>query len=162
MTSQLFIKIALDSWYTKIRETNRLLEKITDDQLTHEVAPNRNTGTYIVGHLIAVHDRMIPLLDLGERLFPEMDEIYLDNPDKMKTQLLSAAELRQLWHNVNSILAEQFNILTDQEWFQKHTAVSDEAFEKEPHRNRLNVLINRTNHLSYHQGQLVLIKGGEV
>jgi len=161
MTSQLFIKMALDQWYTKIRETNRLLEKITNDQLAHEVAPNRNRGTYVLGHLVAVHDRMIPLFDLGERLFPELDEIYLDNPDKIKPQLLSATELRQLWNDVNSILAEQFIILTDQEWFQKHTAVSDEAFQKEPHRNRLNVLINRTNHLSYHQGQLVLIKGSE-
>ncbi|MBC7883901.1 MAG: DinB family protein [Saprospiraceae bacterium] len=159
MTSQLFIKMALDMWYTKIRETNHLLEKISDDQLTHEIAPGKNTGTYILGHLVAVHDRMIPLLDLGERLFPELDEIYLDNPDKARPQLLSARELRQLWTNVNSVLAERFTILTDQEWFQKHNAVSDEAFQKEPHRNRLNVVINRTNHLAYHQGQFVLIKG---
>jgi hypothetical protein len=29
---------------------------------------------YLVGHLIATHDRMFPLLDLGERLHPELDE----------------------------------------------------------------------------------------
>jgi hypothetical protein len=29
---------------------------------------------------------------------------------------------------------------------------------KEPHRNKLNLLMNRTNHLSYHLGQLVLLQ----
>jgi len=36
-------------------------------------------------------------------------------------------------------------------------AVSDEDFSKEPHRNKLNVIINRTNHMSYHLGQLILL-----
>ena len=34
--------------------------------------------------------------------------------------------------------------------------VSDEDFAREPHRNKLNVLISQTNHLSYHPGQLSL------
>lgn len=41
---------------------------------------------------------------------------------------------------------------------QKHSAVSEEDFAKEPHRNKLNLLLNRTNHLSYHHGQLVFLK----
>jgi hypothetical protein len=28
---------------------------------------------------------------------------------------------------------------------------------KEPHRNRLNVLLGRMNHLSFHRGQLILL-----
>jgi hypothetical protein len=43
------------------------------------------------------------------------------------------------------------------EWFNKHTAVSAEDFAKEPHRNKLNVIVNRTNHTSYHLGQLVYL-----
>ena len=30
----------------------------------------------------AVHDRMLPLLGIGERLHPELDEAYLTNPDQ--------------------------------------------------------------------------------
>jgi hypothetical protein len=44
------------------------------------------------------------------------------------------------------------------EWFNRHTVVSEADFEKEPHRNKLNLLINRTNHLSYHLGQLIYLK----
>jgi len=46
------------------------------------------------------------------------------------------------------------------EWFAKHSAVSAEDFAKEPHRNKLNILVNRTNHHSYHLGQTRLsLKG---
>lgn len=158
MSNPLFIKMAVDQWHLKIKDTNNLLNKISDDQLTGEVSPGRNSGTYILGHLVAVHDRMLPLLNLGERMYPELDEIYLDNPDKTKTQTLSGAELRAMWYKINSDLATHFNSLTDEEWLQRHTAVSEEAFAKEPHRNRLNVLLSRTNHLSYHQGQLAFLK----
>jgi hypothetical protein len=44
------------------------------------------------------------------------------------------------------------------EWFQKHTAVSDEDFVKEPHRNRLTAVMGRSGHLAYHVGQLALLK----
>jgi hypothetical protein len=36
--------------------------------------------------------------------------------------------------------------------------MTEEDFEKEPGRNKLSVLINRTNHMAYHLGQLVLLK----
>jgi len=44
------------------------------------------------------------------------------------------------------------------EWFTRHTSVSEEDFIKEPHRNKLNVLITRATHQSYHLGQLIYLK----
>ncbi len=158
MSTQLLTKLAVDQWHSKIKDTNNLLSKITDEQLLREVSPGRNTGMYILGHLVAVHDRMLPLLNLGERFHPELDDIYVESPDKAKPQTLTSAELRELWNKINGELASRFMQLSDQEWLQRHTAVSEEAFEKEPHRNRLNVLLSRTNHLSYHQGQLAFLK----
>jgi len=38
----------------------------------------------------------------------------------------------------------------------RHTAVSEEDFEREPHRNRFTVLLGRTTHLAYHLGQATL------
>ena len=43
------------------------------------------------------------------------------------------------------------------EWFTRHANISEADFPKEPHRNRLNVLLSRTSHLAYHRGQLVLL-----
>jgi hypothetical protein len=55
-------------------------------------------------------------------------------------------------------LQEHFDTLSTEQWFQRHTAVSEVDFEKEPHRNKLNVLLSRTSHIAYHLGQLVLLK----
>jgi hypothetical protein len=38
-------------------------------------------------------------------------------------------------------------------------SVSPEDFVEEPHRNELNVLINRTGHVANHIGQMNLLKG---
>ncbi|MBC7554999.1 MAG: hypothetical protein H7257_13600 [Taibaiella sp.] len=45
-----------------------------------------------------------------------------------------------------------------EDWFLKHNSVSAEDFVNEPHRNKLNILLTRTTHLSYHLGQFILIK----
>jgi hypothetical protein len=67
------------------------------------------------------------------------------------------ADLKEYWDKVNTQLSTYFNQTKPEEWFQKHTAVSAEDFVKEPHRNKLNIVIGRTNHLAYHRGQLVFL-----
>jgi len=54
-------------------------------------------------------------------------------------------------------LSSRFQAMTEQDWLAKHTAITDENFQKEPHRNKLNVLINRLNHQAYHAAQLILL-----
>jgi hypothetical protein len=49
-------------------------------------------------------------------------------------------------------------LMSSSDWLQKHTAVSEEDFVWEPHRNRFAVLLARTAHLAYHLGQAVLAK----
>jgi len=150
--------MVLDAWYSKVKEVDILLHELTDEQLQKEVAPHRNRGIYLLGHLTAVHDRMLPILNLGEQLYPQLADSFITNPDKSKTQIPSAKDLRQYWENINSTLANHFKNLQTDEWFQKHNSVSAEDFAKEPHRNKLNILISRTNHLSYHSGQLIFLK----
>ena len=158
MTNQVMVKMVLDAWYSKIKEANDIFDNLTDEQLQNEVAPGRNRGIYLLGHLTATHDGILPLLNFGDRLYPQLDEIFIDNPDKSKPLINSADELRAYWKNINSTLADHFSKLQPDEWFQKHNAVSKEDFIKQPHRNRLNTIIARTNHVSYHTGQLVFLK----
>jgi hypothetical protein len=42
----------------------------------------------------------------------------------------------------------------------RHTAVSEADFALNPSRNKLSILISRTNHQSYHLGQLNLLDPG--
>ena len=155
---ELLIKSALDNWYSHISSVDKLLNTLTDEQLQKEVSPNKNRGIYILGHLVAVHDRLLPLLNLGNRLHPELDDTFITNPDNSATEMPSATNLKLYWKEVNDTLAKHFNNIKPDEWFQKHNSVSEEDFAKEPHRNRLTVLISRTTHLSYHYGQLILLK----
>jgi hypothetical protein len=131
---------------------------LSDEQIMREVSPGRNRGVYLLGHLTAVHDKMLPLLGMGEPLYPELYELFVTSPDKAKAEIPPISALKLSWKKVNSALAEHFLTITPAEWFQKHNAVSEEDFAKEPHRNKLNLIINRTNHLANHLGQLVFLK----
>ena len=154
---ELYIRIALDSWNIQIGRTNKLLESLADEKLQQEVSPNRNSGVYLLGHLTAIQDGMLPLLNFGHRLYPQLEDIFIKNPDKSLLSKPSVSLVRRYWKDVNSVLASHFIKLKPEEWLKKHTAISDEDFAKEPHRNRLSVLLNRTNHLSYHFGQLAFL-----
>ena len=154
----LSIKMSVDAWHHQVSRVDKLINELSDDDLKHEVAPGRNTGVYLLGHLAAVHDALFPLLGVGEKLHPEMEEIFIKSPDKSAHTKPTVNELREYWQHVNKKLSEQINQFDDEQWLQKHTSVSEEDFKKEPHRNRLNVLISRTNHLAYHFGQLAFLK----
>lgn len=154
-TTELFVKMGLMNWDTNISRTNKLLDELGDDLLQNSVAPNRNTGVWLVGHLAAVHDAMLPVLGLGERLYPQLEQSFIKSNDASGYTL---PQLREYWNKVNTTLRERMATLQPEEWFQRHTLVSEEDFAKEPHRNKLNLLINRTGHISYHVGQLVFLK----
>jgi hypothetical protein len=155
---ELFIKMVLDAWHTQIKYSDDLFNSLSEEQLLREVAPGRNRGIYLLGHLTAVHDRMLPLLELGEPRYPNLYSTFVQNADKREASLPPVEDLRNYWKEVNNVLSERFLKLSVSEWFQKHTAVSEIDFAKEPHRNKLNVIINRTNHLANHLGQLLLLK----
>lgn len=157
-TEQIYVKMALSGWESTIRRSDALFQSLGDQQLMTEIAPGRNRGIYLLGHLIAVHDGLPVILGLGESRYPGLKAVFLDNPDKSGQEMPSIPELRQQWAETNSRLAGLFSSLQPAEWFQRHMSVTPDDFVKEPWRNRLNVLLSRTNHLASHLGQLVLLK----
>ena len=152
------IKMTLDRWYGSVASLDKVLNVLTDEQLLKETAPGKNRGIYLLGHLVAVHDDMLTLLDLGEKQYPELTEPFIKLADKVATELPSVAVLRDYWSGQNALLREKFDQLTSEQWFERHTAVSAEDFAKEPHRCKLNIIISRTSHLEYHTGQIALLK----
>jgi len=156
----IFVKMALSAWETHIGRSTELLESISEELLLSEIAPNKNRGIYLVGHLVAIHDAMNDILGLGKRSHEDLDKAFVDNPDNSGFDMPSIPDLKKYWNDVHQKLRSSLNQLATDEWFKRHTHITDEAFAKEPHRNKLNVLINRTNHLAYHLGQLMLLKKG--
>lgn len=151
---QLFIKMALTNWEQSVKRTTTLFDQLSDEQLAGEVAPGRNSGTYLLGHLIATSDNLFSLFGLGQRLYPQLDEIFLRNADKAGLPKPPVQELRAYWTAVNEKLSAALTTLPDAAWFERHNLVSPEDFAREPHRNKLNVLLGRTAHQEYHRGQI--------
>jgi hypothetical protein len=155
---ELFIKMVLDNWNIYVKRSMDLFDELPDEQVYKPIAPGRNRGVYLLGHLTAVHDRMLPLLGFEKQRFPKLEETFLTNPDNVNAKLPELVELRKRWKEVNELLWHHFQKLDADEWFQKHNAVSQADFEKEPQRNKLNVVINRTGHLASHYGQLLFLR----
>ena len=154
---ELTISVAIASWKNTVGRADKVFSTLTEGQFLQEVAPGRNRIIYLLGHLTAVHDGLHTILGLGERLYPDFEAIFISKPDKAIKTLPSIPQLKKSWTDVNSSLLERFARLSPENWLQRHMAMSDEDYAKDPTRNRLSVLLSRTNHLSYHLGQIILV-----
>jgi hypothetical protein len=157
-TEKSLIDAALRGWKFNVEQAEKLFATLSPEQLEQEVAPGKNRLIYLWGHLAAVNDRLLPLLGIAERLHPEFDGMFILNPDKSVPLTVSAQSLQAAWQEINQKLREGFAKFSDSDWAQRHTAVSEEDFEREPHRNRFSVLLGRTAHLAYHLGQAALAR----
>ena len=158
MTKEIFVQMALKSWNIQINNATKFFDSVDDASLNREVAPSKNTIGYLLGHLIAVNDGMIALFGLGNRQYTHLDEAYVKNPDKTGLERPDFAGLRAEWKKSNEQLSAYFENMSPEDWFAKHTAMTDQDLVNDPGRNKLSVLLNRTNHVSYHLGQLVLAR----
>ncbi len=122
-----------------------------------EVAPGRSRAIYILGHLVAVNDSLLPMFGLGDKLFPELEPIFIRTPDRSLADIPTIAELKQKWEQVNTALSAHFASMSVTDWMDRHMSVTPEDFAKEPTRNKFNVLVSRTIHQGYHMGQLNLM-----
>lgn len=154
---QTLVTAALNSWKSNIERADRLFSTLTEEQILKEVAPGKNRLIYLWGHLTAVHDRMLPLLGVGQRLHPEFDPLFISTPDKALPELPKAQEIKKAWEDVNSTLLAGLESFSAAAWLQKHASVSEEEFAQDPLRNRFAVLLSRTSHISFHLGQTALI-----
>jgi uncharacterized damage-inducible protein DinB len=157
-TNATVVKMLLDRWYGSVKNCDALLNAISNEQLDKEISPGKNRGIYLLGHLIAVHDHMLQLTVFGDLKYPELKPIFIDAPDKTIKEIPSAEQLRAIWKEQCEDIKQKLEGLSADNWFEKHTAVTAEDFAKEPHRNKLNILLTRTTHLAYHTGQMVLLK----
>jgi hypothetical protein len=157
-TDQSFIDSTLRGWRFNVEQAGKLFGSLSPGQLEHEVAPGRNRLIYLWGHLTASNDRLLPLLGIGARLHPELDAMFFSNPDKSVPLTVSGQALTAAWQEINEKLWEGISKFSPSDWADRHTAVSEQEFEREPHRNRFGVLLARTVHLTYHLGQATLAK----
>jgi len=109
---------------------------------------------YLWGHLTAIHDAMLPLLGLRERLHPEFDVAFVSNPDRsrptfLRTNRFAGMERRQCR------IVEGFENMSWPDWVQRHSAYR-KKISRRMLRESLRGPAEPHEHLSYHLGQAVL------
>lgn len=140
------------------RRLSDLADKFPREQFDARVASDGNRVMYLIGHLAVAHDRMFTLLSIGDRLHPELDQAYFDNPDRTFPDPVTPDKLTAALNEIHNALNGAFDSMTPAEWLQKHSEVSEAEFSANPTRNRLAILLSRTNHASLHTGQIVSAK----
>jgi len=81
------IKQVINSWISQNKAVTSFFNKYNDDAYLNEVAPGRNRAIYLLGHLTATNDSLLPLLGLGDKLYPQLEAPFQANADDKKLLL---------------------------------------------------------------------------
>ena len=157
-TENSLIDAALRGWKSNVERVDKLFGTLSPKQLEQQVTPGKNRLIYLWGHLAAVNDGLLPLLGIAERLYPELDAMFISKPDRSVELTETAQSLKLAWDKINQKLWEGFSKFSPADWAGRHTAVSEEEFKREPNRSKFTVLLGRTAHMSYHVGQAMLAR----
>lgn len=155
---EILVQMAIKAWDMQIDRTSKFIDSLNDASMMREIAPGKNRIIYLLGHLVAVNDNINTLFGSGERLFADYYDVFVKNPDRSDLPMPEAAKVREAWKASNAQLSALFARMSVDEWLSRHTSMTDEDLVREPTRNKLSVLLNRTSHVAYHLGQLKLVK----
>ncbi|OYQ36724.1 hypothetical protein CHU92_09355 [Flavobacterium cyanobacteriorum] len=149
---EITIKMILSQWQLAIQRLSATVDELTNEQLKKQVANDRNTGVWILTHLIIVNENILKVTGFGEPKHEALAE-QLANGKQPDTN-----ELRTTWNETNERINAIIANVSNEKWLQKHTSVSEEDFEKDTTRNNLMIVFSRLLHMMYHAGQLGLLK----
>lgn len=152
------LQICLLQWYALNKRLLKTLNSIQPENFNKAIVPGGNSPSWIIGHLVEADDTLLTLLGIGQRLYPELSKIYHHEKGTNQSGHLSQAEIKDRFTKVSAELDKAFKTWSEAEWLMRHTAVSEEDFKREPHRNRLNVMLSRVSHKASHLWQIALQK----
>src|SRR5262249_19109034 len=113
------IDSALRNWQSTVDRTGRLFGNLSQEQLLQEVSAVKNRDIYLLGRLTAFTDALIPLLLLELRIYPELDLMFVSNPDGTVPTVLLGEDLKIIWQETSQILWTGFSKLSVADWLQK-------------------------------------------
>ena len=98
------IDSGLRNWRSNVDRAGNLFGNLPQEQLLQEVAPGKNRLIYLWGHLTAFNDALIPLLGFGPRIHPELDLMFVSNPDRTVPTILLGEDLKIIWQQTRTHL----------------------------------------------------------
>lgn len=149
---EITVKMILSQWQLATQRLSATIEELTNQQLETQVAKDRNTGVWIITHLIIVNENILKVTGFGETKQETLVEQLANGI------VLNASELRAVWKETTERISTIIANVPAERWLQKHTSVSEEDFAKDTTRNNLMIVLSRLMHMMYHAGQLGLLK----
>jgi uncharacterized damage-inducible protein DinB len=150
------LNICLLQWDLNNKRIQKILDTISDENFNKPILPGGNSPAWILGHLVDEDDSLLELLGIGKRKFPDLKDIYHHERGNNQTGLLTKTEITAKWKEILPTLDAAFKAWSENEWLSRHTKVSEGDFAKEPHRNKLNVMLSRVTHKASHLGQIAM------
>ncbi len=150
------LDICLLQWSMYNNRMQKVFETISEENYNKPISANGNSPSWIMGHLADTDDSLLELFGIGNRKHPELKTIYHHERGTNQSGHLSKIDLMTKWKSITSELDKAFKSWSEGEWLSRHTAVSEEDFKKEPHRNKLNVMLSRVGHRASHLGQIAM------
>ena len=150
------LDICLLQWDTYNRRIQKTLETISEDNFRASIVTGGNSPSWLMGHLADTDDVLLELFGIRKRMFPELATLYHHERGTNQTGHLTKEELKAKWNSILNELDLAFKSMRESDWLGRHMAISEEDFAKEPHRNKLNVLLSRVTHKASHLGQMAM------
>jgi len=150
------LDICLLQWDTYNRRIQMVLDTIGEEDFHTPILARGNSPSWLLGHLADTDDVLLELFGIRTRMFPELAKIYHHDRGSNQSGHLSKEELSEKWNAIVSELDRTFKSMSEADWHARHMAVSEEDFKKEPHRNKLNVMLSRVTHKASHLGQIAM------
>ncbi len=136
---------------------NMFLKKLSDDDLKLEIAPGRNHGVWLLGHLIVSDDDLSLYMGKDPMLYPEYSDIFGPKSILKPAEEYPAVKiLREQWNNVIEKNIKIYSELTDEELAEPHAMVKGNI-EDDYFKTKENCAINWLNHQMYEAGQLGIL-----
>ena len=155
------LAICVLQWDTYNNRMEKIFKTINKEAYNTAIVPQGNSPSWLMGHLVDTDDKLLELFGIRERMFPELSTIYHHDKSTNQKGHLSKEEVLEKWNVILTELNRAFKSWNENDWLSRHTAVSEEDFKKEPHRNRLNVMLSRVTHKASHLGQIAMLGSGE-
>lgn len=150
------LDICMLQWDANNRAMQKVLDNISEEDFQRPIVKNGNSPSWLLGHLAETDDSLFELLGIRKRMFPDLAKIYHHERGTNQSGHLTKEELSTQWKAIVEELNRTIKSYTESDWLSRHTVVSDEDFKKEPHRNKLNVMLSRVTHKASHLGQIAL------
>jgi uncharacterized damage-inducible protein DinB len=150
------LDICLLQWDIFNRSMRKVLDTISDENFHKPIVNNGNSPSWLLGHLADTDDALLELFGIRKRMFPNLAKIYHHERGTNQSGHLTKEELSNQWNDIVGELDMAIKSYRENEWLSRHMAVSEEDFKREPHRNKLNVMLSRVIHKASHLGQIAL------